>query len=270
MMVEGESIMKTIQQRYAELKSEQELTDGIDKLIVDCYYYKIFKEKVSDKYKKEFKDDFERDYPVYVSDITKKLDSRLRGRISFYKEEEAYKAKAGQQRAKRGYADTDVWNMNTWFMDTISPMLKQFRKKHNGIPSSFLPSMVCTDEEREAANEKWEQILDRLIFLINEMDEDKCSMKNPYSRAYHSLQTRFRRELGWFGEKAKTDEEKKLEKEKGSSKMYFPTDFPDRYPTAQEINDMYFEYERKIFDYRNQCKNEFFELFSKHFWELWD
>lgn len=34
MMVEGESVMITIQQRYDELKSEQELTDGIDKLIV--------------------------------------------------------------------------------------------------------------------------------------------------------------------------------------------------------------------------------------------
>ena len=52
--------------------------------------------------------------------------------------------------------------------------------------------------------------------------------------------------------------------------MYFPTDFPDRYPTAQEINDKYFEYERKIFEYRDQCKKEFFELFSEYFWQLWD
>ncbi|SCW59185.1 hypothetical protein SAMN05660484_01953 [Eubacterium ruminantium] len=157
--------MQTIQQRYEEIRNEQELTEKIDKLIVDCYHYKIFKEKASARYKKEFKDDFERDYPVYVSDITKKLASRLRGRISFYKEEEAYQAKARQQRAKRGYADTDVWNMNDWFMDTISPMLKQFRKKHNGVPSTFLPSMMCSDEEREVANAKWEQILDRMIFL---------------------------------------------------------------------------------------------------------
>ena len=266
----GKSIMQTIQQRYEEIRNEQELTEKIDKLIVDCYHYKIFKEKASARYKKEFKDDFERDYPVYVSDITKKLASRLRGRISFYKEEEAYQAKDRQQRAKRGDADTDVWNMNDWFMDTISPMLKQFRKKHNGVPSTFLPSMMCSDEEREVANAKWEQILDRMIFLINEMDQEKCSMKNPYSRVYHSVQTRFRRDLGWFGDKAKSDEELKKEKEKDSYRMYFPTDFPDRYPTAQEINDKYFEYERKIFEYRDQCKKEFFELFSEYFWQLWD
>ena len=65
--------------------------------------------------------------------------------------------------------------------------------------------------------------MDRLIFLINEMDKDKCSMKNPYSRAYHSVQTRFRRELGWFGDKAKTDEELKKEKAKGSYKKPFTT-----------------------------------------------
>ena len=69
----GKSIMQTIQQRYEEIRNEQELTEKIDKLIVDCYHYKIFKEKASARYKKEFKDDFERDYPVYVSDITKKL-----------------------------------------------------------------------------------------------------------------------------------------------------------------------------------------------------
>lgn len=57
--------MITIQKRYEEITNEQELTDKLDKLIPDCYHYKIFREKVSARYKKDFKDDFEQDYPEY-------------------------------------------------------------------------------------------------------------------------------------------------------------------------------------------------------------
>jgi 2-succinyl-5-enolpyruvyl-6-hydroxy-3-cyclohexene-1-carboxylate synthase len=46
---------------------EEPLGDKIDKLIIDCYHYKIFREKASSKYKKSFKDDFEQDYPTYVT-----------------------------------------------------------------------------------------------------------------------------------------------------------------------------------------------------------
>ena len=59
--------MKTIQERYEEIKNDQDITDKIDKLIIDCYHYKIFREKASSKYKKSFKDDFEQDYPTYVT-----------------------------------------------------------------------------------------------------------------------------------------------------------------------------------------------------------
>ena len=262
--------MKTIQERYEEIKNDQDITDKIDKLIIDCYHYKIFREKASSKYKKSFKDDFEQDYPTYVTDITNKLADSLRARIRFYKDEEKFENIDRRQREKRGYSDTDVWNMNDWFIGTVTPMLKQFRKRHNGIPGLFLKSYTPTPEEREEANSRWEQILDRMIFLITEMDMDKCSMKNPYAKAYNSLHTRFRRKNGWFGEKLKTPEELKEEKEKGSSRIYSPTDFPEKYQTAREIEDKYFEYEHKITDYRNDCKNEFFELFSKYFWELWD
>ena len=32
----------------------------------------------------------------------------------------------------------------------------------------------------------------------------------------------------------------------------------------------YFEAEKEIAAYMDSCKNEFFELFSAHFWDLWD
>ena len=106
--------------------------------------------------------------------------------------------------------------------------------------------------------------------FLDVMDEDKCSMKNPYKKMYDGLNRKFRKELGWFGEKAKSPEELEEEEEKGSSRMYSPWDFPDKYPTAIEIKDKYFEFEKKIDEYRNKCKEEFFALFSEYFWMLWD
>lgn len=262
--------MKLISDRYAEIKDRNEFEDSKDKIIVECYKYKIFKDNPSKRFKEDFKEVFDYDYPIYISDITREMASELRTTIKYRKKDEAFEVRSRQQRAKRGYADTDVWNMDSWFMSTVSPMLKQLRKKHNGFPTSFLSSYNPLPEESEAANAKWEGILDRMIFLLNEMDADKCSMKNPYKRMYDGLSRKFRRELGWFGEKAKSPEELAEEEEKGSSRMYSPWDFPDKYPTAEEIKNQYFEYESKIYEYRNQCKDEFFSLFSEYFWMLWD
>lgn len=262
--------MESIAARYAEIKDAIVYDNKEDELIAECYKYKIFKDDPSKKFKDEFKEDFEHEYPVYLSDITKKLARRLRARIKFRKEEEAFEERSSQQRAKRGYADVDVWNMDSWFLRTVSPMLKQLRKRHHGFPASFLSSYNPSDEESDAANAKWEGILDRMIFLLDEMDEDKCTMKNPYKKMYDGLNRKFRKELGWFGEKAKSPEELEEEKEKGSSRMYSPWDFPDKYPTAIEIKDKYFEFEKKIDEYRNKCKEEFFALFSEYFWMLWD
>ena len=38
------------------------------------------------------------------------------------------------QRFKRGYADVDVWNFETWFLDTIPKMLTQLKKQLHGCP----------------------------------------------------------------------------------------------------------------------------------------
>ena len=38
------------------------------------------------------------------------------------------------QRFKRGYADVDVWNFETWFLGTIPKMLTQLKKELHGCP----------------------------------------------------------------------------------------------------------------------------------------
>lgn len=109
------------------------------------------------------------------------------------------------QRAFRGWADCDTWDMDFWFMEVMKPMLQHLRDTHQGHPG-------------ELTEEAWNVVLDRMIFLLTEMDENTCSQQN----------------------------------------------------TLWEDKDKALAREMDICEYRNACKDEFFRLFSKYFYNLWD
>lgn len=79
----------------------------------------------------------------------------------------------------------------------------------------------------------------------------------------------FRRKYGFFGEKAKSPSELEKEEVSGGRRMYFPSDFPDLYPTYDELYEKWSDSYDEICEYRNECRKEFFELFSEYFWDLW-
>ena len=209
------------------------------------------------------------------------------------KREEKWK----KQRMERGYSDCDVWDMYTWFIGTIKPMLEQLSKNHMGFPASIGKNWFDKHESelgmsyeqwiswpseesdpvgykrRVDANnecdEEWKGILNRMVFLLGEMGEDTCTKKNPYEDAMAKAYEEFHEKYGSFGDGLKTEEEKEEENRIGLYRMYHPTDEPGR-DDVKELFKKYMEEDHNIAKYRDDCKNEFFELFSKHFWNLWD
>ena len=147
--------MKTILDRYNEIKDLPGITGGIDKLIIECFRYKIFKENPSERFKKDFKDRYEYPYPEYVCDITRKLARNLRIRTKYCRTQEMLALKKSQQRAKRGFSDIDVWSIDAWFLEVMPQMLKAFKEHQDGFPSRFLNSTNQTDEEEKALGEKY-------------------------------------------------------------------------------------------------------------------
>ena len=115
------------------------------------------------------------------------------------------------QRAFRGWADYDVLSMDTWFMEVIPQMLQYQRDCKVSTP------VFDVDSSYEENREKWDQILDKMIFLCQEMNEDTCSKKN----------------------EAKFDDE------------------------------MWWERQQEIDQYRQQCLESFFKYFTKYFHSLW-
>lgn len=114
---------------------------------------------------------------------------------------------------KYGYDEYATWETFDWFTDTMRSVLIDYRKHHYGTPilCDNFPWKFETEEEKAIDKEnsdKWNGIIDRMIELLNDMDEG-----NP---KYESMDL--------------------------------------------------FEVDKVM----NQAKEEFFKLFSEHFYRLWD
>ena len=66
------------------------------------------------------------------------------------------------QRFKRGYAWSDVWDMDQWFIEMIRPMLIHLRDNGISYPMEF------------NSRDEWCTVLDEMINCLEFMDE--CNM----------------------------------------------------------------------------------------------
>lgn len=175
-----------------------------------------------------------------------------------------------KQRYEKGYSDSDVNNLAYWFIDIMSKMLTQFRDNLTGYPTSiFYPDMPHAVSERgdEEGLIEWKKIIDRMIFLLQEMDEDTCSYKNKYEEEVDKAHKEFDDKYGFFGKNF--EKINGIESEnKEFKRAYFYYDDPE-HPEWKELHYDWLLEEKNIRYYRDKCREEFFSLFSKHFWLLW-
>ena len=83
------------------------------------------------------------------------------------KKNEEYRERMSKQRYDRGFSDEDVWNINSWFIKTVRPMLQQLRDTHVGSPD--FPNLQSDNDkeyDENSVHDKWDRILDRMIFLL--------------------------------------------------------------------------------------------------------
>ena len=166
--------------------------------------------------------------------------------------------KWSHQRIWKGYCDYDLFSIDSWFMKVMPRMLRKFKETRHGSPvtiNNASQDVFLDDEERnQAVHSEWDKILDRMIFLLGEMDEYSCSQQNSFADEYFEE----------IEELLKCPEAHP----DGSSSCRFP-DLKE-YPEYKELDENYHSEEKRLAQYRLDCKLEFFELFSTHFYDLWD
>ena len=167
------------------------------------------------------------------------------------------------QRVTKGYCDKDIWNIDYWFMNLMPDMLQQFKDTKHGSPSCLGTEYVdehgifCIDE----CHAEWDKILDEMIFLFREMNEETCQKKNLYQKEHEDVLQEFEAKYGIFGEKLEEGKKNKL-----GRVLHFPSEIPE----YKDIEEKYYAEEKALKQYREDCKNEALELFSKWFYSLWD
>jgi len=142
--------------------------------------------------------------------------------------------KAFFRRGRNGYSLRDVWNINTWFLETLSHMLNDL----------LIGGMSYPGRGEADTYEKWQAILKRMKYCCEEAIEP--SEKNEWEDTF-DLKMNF----GPIDPKTNTGE------------ITFECD-------NEENHQKYRERESEIYDYQQQMQNEALELFVKWFNDLWD
>jgi hypothetical protein len=75
-----------------------------------------------------------------------------------------YVIKSMYQRARRGWADCDVWSLDSWFQHVVPEMLRQLATDNTGSPSTFFPKGMLEDYENneheiDRQHYRWTKVL---------------------------------------------------------------------------------------------------------------
>lgn len=169
------------------------------------------------------------------------------------------------QRVQRGYSDCDVWDMRSYLQELFPAMLTQLRQSRYGSPG-YLDFNEDGSISTEDCHERWNKILDRMIFLWRESNEDTCQKKNPYEEEHDKAFSEFSEKYGVLGEKLQTKEELKKNEKEGLGTIHFMSEIPE----YTEIAKKHMDEEVKLEKYREACKDEAMDLMKKYFFDLWD
>ena len=186
--------------------------------------------------------------------------------------------KRSKQRATKGYSDIDVWCMCDFLEELFPAMLTELKNTRHGSPGELEnldeadnKAGAChgideVSNESDTCHEKWDKILDEMIFLWKEANEKTCSKENKYAEEYHKAQDEFDEKYGFFGEGLYSEKDKEYENKTGNKVIYGIAKAPE----YEEIWNKYIEEEKQIAEHRIKCKDRAFDLMKEHFYDLWD
>ncbi|MBQ6855753.1 MAG: hypothetical protein IJO13_01470 [Lachnospiraceae bacterium] len=173
------------------------------------------------------------------------------------------------QRVTRGYADCDLWSMDSYLKRLLPDMMQTLKDIRTGSPGYLGKNYINEDGilVNDTCHEEWDQILDKMIFLWRESCENTCTKKNPYEEEHQRAFEEFTEKYGLFGEKLQTKEEVEENRKRGGGGTVH---FMDEVPKYQKISELYTEESKRLAEYRDKCKNKALDMLKEYFDDLWD
>lgn len=107
---------------------------------------------------------------------------------------EANQKKYARQREKRGFDDTELWNLDNTLANYILPRLKAFKKdamRLGGIPNAFVENMQGSNEDFERYHQNWLDAIQEMIdaFEVFVKDENCWEFdKEKYSKVQNGFE----------------------------------------------------------------------------------
>ena len=157
------------------------------------------------------------------------------------------------QRVKKGYCDRDlIFGVENWLLEMLPDMVDEVKKEKGTVPWPFYDEAVvalgldpvgywgyCESDLYEKyckrveadAERRWDDILTRISFLFRESAEWQCTKPNPYEEEFF---------------RACDDRKNGVE-----------------IPGLDELENRYYDEERALDAYREECKKEATELLIK-------
>ena len=224
----------------------------------------------------------------------------LQHKISDYR----FEKRMAKQRKKRKFSDSDCWGMCYWFGDTFPKMIRHLRNMKNGAPQlefeefDNFPLQWVAEESKcimELKRKKWESmdkeyrkeypfeeeldlwgkekffdrwlfVLSRIAYCLEQASDEITEIENEYEEEYHKQVFGDDSDKKSFKEWWNAHHEIVEYDEKGKPKLWrLITNEPD-----EELEKKYKKRNEEIEKYRNEMKDEAFDLLKKYFYHLWD
>lgn len=184
--------------------------------------------------------------------------------------------KQRKQRKQKGFSDSDCWGLNYWLGDTFPKMIRNLRDMKNGYPMCKFEDVdnfpkdwleletnkmneVFKNQHYDTSDElfnKWYLILTRIAYCLEQTNDELVKIANEYEDEYNKQV---------WGNLSFKNALIPIKLGDNTNAYKLNTNEPD-----DEIRKKYFEKEDEIAKYRDDMKNEAFDLLKKYFWDLWD
>lgn len=91
------------------------------------------------------------------------------------------------QRGRKGYCDKDLWEINTWFSQTVSKMMKEFSKKNLAYPE--MSDTICPGYNEMSEKEKFKKWTE-LTYQIGILLEKSVGYTYPWEQDETRIQAK--------------------------------------------------------------------------------